>query len=415
MLLWRLLAKLGVRLAWMGGLLFAVHPLAVESVAWISELKNTLSLPLLLLAMICYVGFDDRREGGARCGVRRSLAKGDPPRAGSAGAAAQRVGDNAVHPLLVVDRFFLAAMLAKSSVVMFPVVLLLLAWWRRRRIAWQEARAVAPFFAISLGLGLVTVWFQQHRAASGVDLALGGAWSRLAGAGLALAFYAEKCVLPIGLIPHYPRWNVTRPSPALLPWATFAALGGGLWAKRASWGRGVLFGLGSFAVNLLPVLGFIPMAYLRISGVADHFAYVSLAAAAGLVAGVGAWVGPFAPGSRGTALGRILGGSLVALVAGALAIQSHRYAEIFRSDEAFWSYTVEHNPGAWMAQNDLGLALVMNHSDRLPEAMGHYEAALRLKPDYDAAHVNLGNALVQSGRSEEAIGHYEKAVQLKPG
>ena len=122
-LIWRLLQKLGLRRAWLGGLLFAVHPVTVESVGWISELKNTLSLPPLLLAMIAYVDFD----AGKRSRYSAALF------------------------------WFVVAMLCKSTVVMFPFVLLLYAWWRRGRLQPADFRAGAAFFAVALILGLVSV------------------------------------------------------------------------------------------------------------------------------------------------------------------------------------------------------------------------------------------------------------------
>ena len=252
LLVWRLLACLGARLGWIGGLLFAVHPLAVESVAWISELKNTLSLPLLLAAMICFVEFDDGCEGGSAGGAAQRV--GDPPSPGFGGLR------NALHLYLWSIVFFLAAMLAKSSVVMFPVVLLLHAWWRRGRITRRDLRASAPFFAISLALGVVTVWFQQHRAI-GLPAAAPTFLLRLAGAGRAIGFYLAKGAFPTGLIPIYPRWNPDLVSPwQALSWVVIAGALLGFWVKRATWGRHALLGSGWFLVNLLPVLGIIPMA-----------------------------------------------------------------------------------------------------------------------------------------------------------
>src|SRR5258708_17931606 len=137
LLLWRLLRKLGLQYAWIGGLIFAVHPITVESVAWIAELKNTLSLPLLLLAASAYLDFDLHRK---RADHLASLC------------------------------WFIAAMLCKSSVVMFPLILLLYAWWKRRTVASSDILPVLPFFAISLVLGLITIWFQHHRAINGWDL-----------------------------------------------------------------------------------------------------------------------------------------------------------------------------------------------------------------------------------------------------
>jgi len=285
--------------------------------------------------------------------------------------------------------------------------------------------------------------FQQQRAIEGVDLSTGGLWSRCAGAGLAVFFYLWKCVIPVGLVPHYPLWHVNPPK--LLdfwPWVVIAVVILGLCriqspeflpqksAKDArntpdsdrrdgSWyflrslrsfaanKRSVVFGLGWFGLNLLPVLGFIPMAYLRISWVADHFAYVPLAGFVGLCAAGASKIFQVSNSKF-----RAFGSVVIAALLAALAITSHRYARIFSSDESLWTYTLQHNPDSWTAQNDLGMDLAQ--SRRLPEAIGHYEAALRLKPDYAAAHVNLGNAFVQSNRLSDALAQYQAALRIEP-
>lgn len=384
LLFWRLLAMLrpgapaGPRLEWLGGLLLVVHPLAVESVAWIAELKNTLSLPLLLVSMIAWVDFDRTRR-------RRSY--------------------------LLSWLAFLLAVLAKSTVVMFPCVIVLYAWWRRRRIAgtaWLEA---APFFGVALALGLVTVRFQSQFAIRGADLDIGGLGSRLAGAGLAMAFYLGKCVFPVGLMPLYPRWDVTPPSPGQYwPWLALAALAAWLWTKREGWGRGALFGLGFFVLNLLPVLGLVPMAYLRISWVADHFAYLPMLGLIGIaIGGANALAGSLA--GRRRPLLRPASAVAAAIVA-LLAWISRGRAAIYRGDETFWRFALERNPSAWLAQNDLGEILL--DSGRVPEALEHLEAAVRLRPDYPEARNNLGNALARSGRLPEAIGEFVAALRLEP-
>jgi len=408
-LLWRLFRKLGLRLAWLGALLFVVHPVMVGSVAWIAELKNTLSLPPLLLALSAYVDFDGHRQ-------RRYLAL-------SAG-------------------LFLAAMLCKTSVVMFPVVLLLYCWWKRGRISSGDLKASGVFFAISLVLGLVTIWFQHERAIAGTVIASGGLFSRLACAGLAIAFYFCKGIFPVGLLPLYPRWTVDPPSPQqFLPWLGLGIVLYWLWTRRATWGRHALFGLGFFLINLTPVLGFIPMSYLRYTWVADHFAYLPLI---GLIGLASAGAGRLAASLTGSMRRYAMAGGIV--LCGILACESHRYAANFQSEETLWSYTLKHNPAAWLAHNNLGSAL-LNHGP-LPEAITHFDAAVQLKPDYAAAynnlgiayyrlgrpvesmeyfkralgfqpnfaeaHLNLGNTLVQAGRLPEAIEHYRQAIRLTP-
>lgn len=377
LLLWRLLRRLGVRCAFLGGLLFAVHPLAVQSVAWVSELKNTLSLPPLLLALTAYVDYDAGRR-------RRDY--------------------------LLALLWFLAAALCKSSVVMLPWVLLLYVGWRHGRIAAADLRRAAPFFGVGAALGLVTMVFQDRRALTTAALALGGPLSRLANAGLAMSFYAEKCLLPVGQVPIYPRWSVNPVSAAqFLPWIGWAALAAWLWRRRTAWSRAVLFGLGCFAVNLLPVLGLVRMAYLRLSWVSDHLAYVSLAAAMGLAAaGLGRWLAW--TGGRRARLAAFW--TTTAVLVGALSYRSHVYAVVFRTERSLWTYTLARNPACWLAENDLGLD--DEQAGRLPEAMAHFRRAVALRPRYPQAEVNVGDVLVQTGHPADALAWYRRAVAERP-
>ena len=304
-------------------------------------------------------------------------------------------------------------MLAKSSVVMLPAVILLHAWWKRGRVLRSDLVASAPFFGVSLVLGLVTVAFQEQRAIAGADLAMGGLAARSAEAGKAVFFYLGKALVPTGLIPNYPPWNPGHPGLAdFVPLAGIAAciflvacacsLRWSAISGRAAPLRGALFGLGFFLLNLLPVLGFAPMAYLRISWVADHFAYLSLLGLAGLAAA--------AVGSLPNAtLSRLL----ALIIVGCLAWQARAYAAIYSSDEAFWTYTLARNPDSWTAHNDIGM--IREGQGRQHEAVAHYQAALRLEPDYLPARANLGNALSKAGDFGAAAAAYERVIAVNPG
>ncbi len=427
-LLWRLLKRLGVRCARFAGLLFVVHPLAVESVAWIDELKNTLSLPLALLALIAYVSFDDAQASGK--------------------TAPRSPMDEGWGFYLLSLACFLLAMLSKSSVVMLPVFLLLYAWWKRGRIRAADLLAAAPFLVISLVLGLVAIRFQQvHGLAGGIlALPLGGWAVRLARAGLMAAFYFSKCILPVGLMPIYPQWTVDPAAPVTwLPWLAAGAGFAWLWSRRKTWGRHALLGLGWFFLNLAPVLGFIPISHFRFTWTMDHLAYLPLAGLAGLAAaGLGALDVRWAqarPACRWLLLGAAAAGCAL------LAVVSRRHAAAFQSDETFWSDALARNPGAWIAENNLGnlllargetpaaighferalqlnpaypeaeydLGLAYAGSGRLPEAAAHYAASLRLQPGNGDGHNNLGNALLRMGRTPEAITEYTEAIRLEPG
>ena len=377
LLLWRLLAMLGARAAWLGGLLFAVHPLAVESVAWISEQKNVLSLPLLLLAMIAYLGFE---KGGARRRTAFGLS------------------------LLL----FVAAMLCKTSVAMFPAALLLHAWWRRGRISRADLAASAPFFAVSLVLGLVTVWFQWRRAIGAEGLEIGGPLPRLASAGLALAFYARKSLLPVGLMPLYPRWVVDPPAPAqFLPWIVLAGLLAVLWSRRATWGRPVLLGAGFFLINLLPVAGFVPMSFMRLAWVSDHLAYLPLIGPVGLAA-AGAGLARERLASRW----RPWAGAAAGAVLAALMLAGRGYAGVFGGGVGLWTFAAAGNPASVAAHYNLANALVL--AGRVPDSVPEFEAALRLGPDFAEARSNFGDALLRLGRRAEAAAQYEAALRADP-
>ena len=453
-LLWQLLSKLrpaeperGPRagVEWVAGLLFVVHPLAVESVAWISELKNALSLPLMLLAMSAYLNFDRGKSdpshakaqkrkaisGSGNLQTKSPKSENPIPHAGSdfrssAGLAVRRIGLCVFAPLRETGlgsyflslALFILAMLSKGSVVMFPCILLLYAWWKRGRVAWADVRASAPFFAVALVLGLVAVAFQFHRAFGGQALPVIGLLPRFAAAGLAIAFYLGKCVLPLGLIPNYPRWEVDPPAAVqFLPWVAIAVVLLGLVAgarsRAANFCKDASFGLGWFMLFLLPVIGFVPMSYQRISWVADHLAYIPLV---GIVALAAASAGKAESEIRKAKISSAL--PLFAfrfslfIVVAVLALASRSYAGIFRDEQSLWTYTVAHNPGSWLGYGNLGIQI--RAQGRPEEAIGLYEKALALRPDDAETHNDLGIALADLGRVAEALAEYGQALRLRP-
>ena len=376
LLLWRLLARLGVHLAWLGGVLFAVHPVAVQSVAWISEQKNTLSLPLFLVSALAFLNWD--RGLGGRRAYALSLAA------------------------------FLAAMLCKASVVMLPVVLLLHAWWVRGRLGRRDAAAVLPFFARSGVLGWVTIWFQWSRAIGAEHIEIGGPLSRLAGAGMAICFYAGKCLFPAGLMPVYPGWAKALQPAQFIPWIGLAAAFTVLWSRRTTWGRPWLFGLGFFVITLVPVLGFLTMSFMRLSPVSDHFAYIPLIGLVGLAAAGAGWVR-----ARLSERVRPLAAAAVGALLAVLMIESRGYAGIFRDGVSLWGAAAARNPLSAPVRYNLANALVL--AGRPADALREFSEAVRLKPGFSEAHSNCGDLLRRLGRTREATDHYEEALRAEPG
>ena len=374
-LVWRLLAKFNLRLAWLGGLIFVVHPVQVESVAWISELKNTLSLPPFLLAVCAYIDYENH-------GRKRDY--------------------------FIALALFLAAMLCKATMVMFPLVILLYAWWRRGRLGRKDLAASAPFFAISLLIGLTTIWFLQQHAMAGQAPNLGSFLSRVACAGLAISFYFAKCLLPIELMPIYPRWELDPPSLAqFVPWPVLGGVVAWLWTKRDTWGRHALLGLGFFLINLLPFAGFTAGSYMIFAWVMDHILYIPLIGLIGLfVAGCEQLRAELPP------IACHLGAGVVAILLAMMAWESHGYAAIFVNQEVLWSYALQCNPEAWLAENNLGNALY--HKDRKDLAFAHYQQSLRIKPDNPEPYYNMGDVLFHAGHPADAAVEYERALQLYP-
>ncbi len=381
---WRVLRKLGALDfgAWLGALFFLVHPVAVESVAWVSEMKNTLSLVFYLLALDAALDW---------AGIPP-----DPGRPRRASRLAPSLG------------WFVAALLCKGSAVMLPAVILLCSWWRRGRVDRRDLAACIPFAAVACASGCATLWFQEHRAIAAAALGGAGPAARLGEAGLAIPFYLVHCVLPVAMAPVYPHWFPDLGMPAaLLPWFGLAAAAWWVGTWRSPSGRCLRLGLGFFAINLLPVLGLAPMAYLRISWVADHFAYISLLGIAGLAgAGIGAWHAAAGTGARRAAT------ALAAALALALAAGARSYAGVFRDDRTLWTHALRQYPDSWIAHDNLGRVLFLE--GRVDEAGAHFLRAEALFPEDANVHANVGLFLADTGRTAEAIGEYDRALRLSP-
>ncbi len=373
--IWRLLRRLRVPGAYIAAAVFAVHPLGVASVAWIAERKNTLSMLFYTLSVLAFLRFE----------------------------SSGRRGSYALALLL-----FLLALLSKTSVVMMPLILLVLAWWERGRITRTDVRRVIPFFLISLLLGLVTVYFQYHAAIGETVVRPGGFLSRLAGAAWAVWFYLYKVLIPVRLSMIYPLWNIAPRQPlAWLPLLGLAAAIGLAWRYRMSWGRSLLAAAAHFVLMLLPVLGFVDMAFFRLSLVSDHLQY------AAMIAPIAAAVGAATAVSRQSRQGRRILVVAACVLLAILSTLTWRRAGVFAGQRSLWEDTLRANPKAWLAHIHLGLAMV---EDGEPEpAIEHFRQAIWLKPDHVGARVNLGDALGRLGRTDEARTILEEALGLDPG
>ncbi len=374
-LLWLILRRLKVPGAWLAGLVFAIHPVNVATVAWICEQKSTLSMLFYALAILLYLKFEDE---GHRRWYGLSLTA------------------------------FLLALFSKTAVVMLPVVLLGCVWWRQGRVRWRDLLHTVSFFLLSLVLGLVTLWFQYEHALILHPLRRVGLPFRLAAAGWVPWFYLYKALLPFNLCVLYPLWKINASRfVSYVPGAALAACLALFWWKRKTWGRPWFFALGYFVVTLFPVLGFFDQSFYEFSLVADHWQYYSIIGAIALAIGIGDTLCR-RTGEQGQRNGAVASLAVLAV----LGLATWTRSSVYGNTEALWRDTARKNPDAWMAHNYLGLSL--RREGRLEEAISEYTRALQIKPDSIAAYNNLGVALEQAGRVPKAIEQWERALQIKP-
>jgi len=379
LLVWAVLRRLALPGAWLAAAIFALHPVQVESVAWITERKNVLSLFFYLLALLAWVEFVEERPN--------------------------RLWRFYVLALI----FYALALFSKTTACTLPAALLLVLWLKGKTMNRFRLARIVPFIALGVGLGLVSVWWERHLGNYLKDV--GQSFSgleRLLIATRALWFYAVELVWPTKLTFSYPRWEINSRDPLQYVWLIgCVAVALLLWRRRNALGRGPVAALVFFVAALSPLLGFIPVYTFRYSFVADHYQYV-------------ASVGPLALAATciTTALGLVekgkpflkpfLCGTLL-LVLGALTWrQSAMYADV----ETLWRTTIERNPDSYLAHNNFGNVLF--RKGQVNEAIAHYQKALAILPDYSEAHYNFGMALIQNGRVDEAIAHFEKAAETRP-
>jgi tetratricopeptide (TPR) repeat protein len=381
-LLWRVLLSLDVPGAWLGAALWALHPVMVESAAWITELKNTQSCFFYLLAILFFVKW------------WKTSAYSAAPAGGRYYALALLCGTLAI--------------LSKSSTVMLPVVLGLCAWWLGARWSWRIAARLSPFLFISLVASGWTVWEQKYHSG-----ALGTDWQqswpeRIVIAGKAIWFYLGKLAWPHPLIFIYPRWKIDPSQPLeWLPAAAVAAALFFLWRERSGRMRPLFFAAAYFVVSLFPVLGFFSVYFFRYSFVGDHFQYLASMSPLALAA-----AGMERLREQSMKCHPLAVPCLSALLLGALGVLTWRQSATYRDMETLWGTTIARNPGSWMAHDNLGVARF--HQGRTWEAIAQYRQALDIDPAQAEPHSNLGDALFQQGRTGDALAQCIEALRIDP-
>jgi len=405
-LLYCLLTRLELPGAWIAAAIFALHPVEVESVAWITECKNVLSTMFYLGASLAFLRFASVE---------------------SAGGPERRRWSCYFLSLIL----FVAALFSKSVTCSLPAAMLLVAWWKGGRLRWNDIWPLAPFFMLGAGSGLATAWLEKHHVkAEGADWSL-NLIERVLIAGRAMWFYAAKLVWPAHLTFSYPRWHID----AGVWWQWLFPAGAlgvvrVLWAARNRIGRGPLAAVLFFIGTLGPALGFVNIYPMRYTFVADHYQYL---AGIGLIALCGVGL---------NRIPRWVVSLLLATLAGLTWQQGH----IYRNIETLWQDTLTKNPESWLAHDNFGETLLakkqfdealghfrdalrVNQRDvvawfnsgcallgerKLDDAIQSFQEAVRVRPQFDRAQYYLGLALARRGRVDEAINAYQKALEINP-
>lgn len=382
LLLWRLLVRFRVPAAWFAALVFAVHPVHVESVAWITERKNVLSGCFYLTSLLCFLRFWDFT---------------------SEDLTSQHKLRGWYFAALL---FFLFAMWSKTVAATLPAAICVLVWWQRGRIRPRVFAVLAPMFVIGIGLGLLTVWLEKHQVgAKGIDWQL-SLVDRCLIAGRAIVFYAGKLVWPAQLTFIYPRWQIDSTAFWQYAFPTLVIVViAALWGLRKRIGRGPLAAVLFFAGTLFPALGFFDVYPMRFSFVADHFQYV---ASIGLIVLVVASASVAAERlfTASPWLPKIAAGLIVAI----LAVITWQQGKIYEGLEVLWRDTLSKNPGAFLAHNNLG-ALLNDRGD-YEQAEVHLVQAVRIKPDFVDSVVNLAKAREGLGDFARAEDLYQQATRI---
>lgn len=371
-----IMRRLSLPGGWLAAFVFALHPVSAESVAWISEQKNTLSTALYLASAFIYLDFDRSRRSG-----RYGLA------------------------LLL----YVMAMLAKSVTATLPVTLLIVLWWKRGKLSWKrDVIPLLPWLGLGISAGAVTSWVERtYIGATGAHFSL-TVLDRCLLAGRVLCFYFAKLLWPSGLMFIYPHWKIDSGAAwqYLFPLAV-AAAAVALWiySKRS---RAPLAAFLAFAAALVPALGFVNVYPFVYSYVADHFQYqASIALIVSLSAAVAWALERYRPGLLRLAPA---GAGVLAVGLGFLTWQQ---SAVYRDGETLYRETIARNSQCWMCYLNLAL-LVGSTPGHSGEAIALTKNAIAVEPGFAQAWVNLGEFYSDSGHAAEAMPDYRKAVAIAP-
>ena len=393
-LLTRVLRLLAVPHPWFTAALFGLHPICAESVAWITEGKNTLSLAFFLAALAAYLqseGFTTSTAGAPSDEIIADAAKASQRRRGW---------------YLASIGLFTAAVLSKTNAAALPGVILVLLAWKRGRLTPRDFLRVAPMLAIATGVAAIVIHIETNVLGAGRD-EFDWPWShRILIAGRACWFYLGKILFPYPLTFIYPRWQID-PSDAtqwLYP-LTALALPPVLWTLRRRIGAAPLAVVLCFGGTLLPQLGLLPIYGQLFSFVADHWAYLSAIAPITLLAAL-------LTNRAEHHLSRPAANVAACVLLAALGLLTHLQAENYRDEPSLWTDTLAKNPDCWLAYHNLAAHHL--ETEDFPAAAAGLARALELRPRFKEAYNNRALLAVKQRRRQDAAVDFRRALEIDP-
>jgi tetratricopeptide (TPR) repeat protein len=377
LLLWHLLKYLSIPGAWFAAAVFALHPVNVESVAWITELKNILMMLFSLLSLLAWSKFADCPEQGRRRWYFYTAS------------------------ILL----YTIALFSKTTACTLPVGLLLMLWLKRIPIIAKRWLQIAPFVILGLAMGLFVVWWERvHQGTEALNLGLNFP-ERVLLASRALWFYAWKLLWPFNLSFSYTQWKIDWTEPLQYTWllaCVIALLF--IWYLRNKLGRGVIAAIVFFVATLFPMLGFFSLYTFLYTYVADHYQYMACIGPISLAV-AGSCLAAARFGRYGKSVAKIAG----VCILGLLGLLTYRQCHIYKNQEILWRDTIRKSPESWIAHNNL--ATELGAQGKFDEAVGHCREAARIEPDNISVLYNLAAILKTQGKLAEAIGYFHRAIQ----
>jgi protein O-mannosyl-transferase len=377
LLLWRILYRLNIPGGYLAALLFLVHPLNVESVAWITQRKNTMAMLFFLITCLYFISSEESNERNP-------------------------FYINKWYYLSLLS--FICALLSKGSVILLPVVLLAIIYTKKKIVA-TDIFKLLPFTISAIVFTFINLWFQNHATHETIRTA--NFTERLLGAGAVPWFYLSKIIFPHNLSFIYPQWNISTTHYVwwifLIASLATSIVSLSLLKSKFSF---IAYSWLYFCLMLIPVMGFADIYFMKYSLVADHYSHLAIIGIIVLLAYCFESIISRLPKVKPYVQGLILGCILI------LSLISQHECLKYKSLETLYTTTLKINPNAWFAETNL--VVLLSDTGRLDEAIRHGENAITLKPNQPETHYDLGCALSKARRYPEAITQYVLALQLRP-